>query len=102
MQRKSESGMKKKFLAWVNVLLGAASLTLVGCHSTKQAVVNGGPEEKYGIPEPEMVAMYGVPSPVVEQQNEPTIEPIPESERPNRPEPPVCKYGIPMPREDRY
>ncbi len=88
--------MKKKFLACVNILLGAISLSLVGCHTAKQATVLYGPppEEKYGIPEPEMVAMYGVPTPIVEeQQDKDVITP----DRPPKHDVPVCKYGIPMP-----
>ena len=94
--------MKKHFLARVNILLGAISIAFAGCHSNKSVLVKYGapdPIEKYGIPEPEVVAMYGVPSPVVEEVQQ--EEPIVVKPRPTEPEPPVCKYGVPMPFEER-
>ena len=63
--------MKKKILQTINILLGLASLTLAGCHA-KQAVVAEQeelrPALKYGVP-PEVVALYGVRTPVIEIQD---------------------------------
>ena len=63
--------MKKKILQTINILLGVLSLTLAGCHA-KQAVVTEQeelrPALKYGVP-PEVVALYGVRTPVIEIQD---------------------------------
>lgn len=102
--------MKKRFLNRMNIMLGAVSLTLAGCHSSKQAVTDGTPPQmfKYGVPA-EVIALYGVQMPedyvLPEQQPapadttaapEPTIEP-----RPGDPEIIVTKYGIPSSFLDR-
>ena len=83
--------MKKRFLTYVNILLGAMTLGLIGCHSSKQALVKYGvpPEpEKYGPPA-EMIAMYGVPVVTQEEQPRDTVAPIEELDRP------MLKYGVP-------
>ena len=60
--------MKKKFLRNLNLLLGAASVALAGCHTQKKAV------EPTPAPETD--------KPVVEQPKNPD-------------EPVVCLYGVP-------
>ena len=99
--------MKKHFLSTMNVLLGAMSLSLVGCHTGKNATKDN-PRQmmKYGVPtEQPIVAMYGVP---VEIQEEPIMPsqdtipademnaPVPEETLAPKPEQrPVVKYGVP-------
>ncbi len=53
--------MKKQFLNRVNIILGALSLMLAGCHTTKKVAQDTPPRPmlKYGVPT-EVVAMYGV------------------------------------------
>ena len=91
--------MRKKFLNRMNVLLGAVSLTLAGCHSTKQAAQN--PEQmpmlKYGVPA-EVIALYGVqlpddypvPEAPADTMATDTVAPKPEEQ-----EIIITKYGIP-------
>ena len=89
--------MRKKFLNHINILLGALSLGLAGCHSSKQQVVLYGPppmEEKYGIPE--VVALYGVVEPTPEEDADTTFMEV----RPQEP-PILCKYGVPAPLKDK-
>ncbi|MBR6018518.1 MAG: hypothetical protein IK073_07855 [Paludibacteraceae bacterium] len=50
--------MKKRVLTTMNVLLGAASLALLGCHSQK--AVSQQPER--AARDGKVVAMYGVPT----------------------------------------
>lgn len=100
--------MKKHILNTVNILLGAASLGLIGCHTGKNAAKEGPRPQlvKYGVPT-EVIAMYGVPvnrPERVESEEDMTlpadttavVTPKKEEEktqpRPNRP---VVKYGVP-------
>jgi hypothetical protein len=63
--------MKKRLMTMTNVALGSLSMLLAGCHTQKQAAQPAEPESDAG---------------------EPRIEqPIPVE-----PEPPVCKYGVPV------
>lgn len=93
--------MKKRFLHRMNFVLGALSLTLAGCHSSKQVVQENSPLPmlKYGVPA-EVIAMYGVnynpqwsdeylPSDTVAA---PDTVPV---QKPERPEIIMTKYGIP-------
>ena len=84
--------MKKRFLHYMNILLGVASMTLAGCH-TKQAMVAEQeelrPALKYGVP-PEVVALYGIQTPIVTE---------PDTVAPTQEPPIMCKYGIPAPPE---
>ena len=110
--------MKKRFLNSVNVVLGALSVGLVGCHTGKKATTDNGPRPqmmKYGVPT-EVIAMYGVPVDLVEEGLTPMSDTIPSDttvapapapvqiEEPTpAPEPdprdrPMTKYGIPNPR----
>ena len=99
--------MKKRFLHRVNIVLGALSLTLAGCHSNKAVVQDGAPRPmlKYGIP-PEIRAMYGVQvdyNPADFQLPTDTVaapdtiaapNPVP-AEQPKQDEIIMTKYGIP-------
>jgi hypothetical protein len=74
--------MKKKFLHHANLVLGALSLALAGCHSAKQAA---SPKEpvymvKYGVPTEQVMPKDSTPTP-----------------QPQRPDIIVTKYGIPAP-----
>ena len=98
--------MKKQFFTTMNVLLGAMSLGLVGCHTGKNATKeNPRPMMKYGVPTERIVAMYGVP---VEQSDDllmpadttivqdTVVAPAPEEMPQPKPEPrPIVKYGVP-------
>ena len=54
--------MKKKWLQGINMLLGALSVSLLGCKSTHECLYGPPPEpEKYGCPEELVRPMYGVP-----------------------------------------
>lgn len=103
--------MKKRILTTMNVLLGAMSVGLVGCHVGKNAT---NPAQRpmllYGVPTERMMAKYGVPVRPVDELQLPadTIdapadttaisEPqeVPEQTPAPKPEMrPVVKYGIP-------
>lgn len=102
--------MKKKFLNRMNIMLGAVSLTLAGCHSSKQAATDSTsrPMLKYGVPA-EVIDMYGVPMPeecvipeVPPTQEDTTAAPEPTIEpKPGDHEIIVTKYGIPPSFLDR-
>ena len=89
--------MKKKLLNRINIVLGAVSISLAGCHVSKQAVSGSdssmGPK-KYGPPADAIRLMYGVP--VEELMPVDTLMPPPAPEpTPVPDEPVVCKYGVP-------
>lgn len=89
--------MKKHFLNRVNLVLGALSLTLAGCHSSKQAGTPREPAQvhKYGVVPPrEVIALYGVQFPD-------EIEVLPtdtaDAQQPEQQDIIMTKYGIPAP-----
>ena len=90
--------MKKKFLNGINIMLGAMSIGLAGCHVSKQAASvsesSMGPK-KYGPPSNVVRPMYGVP--VTEPLSQDTVStPAPSPQPvPVPDEPVVCKYGVP-------
>ena len=96
--------MRKRFLNRMNIMLGAMSLTLAGCHSSKQAVTDGTPMQmvKYGVPA-EVIAMYGVQLP--NDYKIPEVPTVPADStttsdsttapRPEEQEIIITKYGIP-------
>ena len=57
--------MKKRILTYINLLLGIASLSLAGCHTTKNAAKPSAPEKPEGTieerHEAEVICLYGVP-----------------------------------------
>jgi hypothetical protein len=62
--------MKKKWQNRLNVLLSIVSLWLAGCSSTKQAeiiLMYGVPPEALKYGPPEIIALYGVQMPVIEE-----------------------------------
>lgn len=89
--------MKKFFLTKLNVLLGAASLSLIGCHTAKNAapVRNdaAAPVRSDATPE----RMYGPPMIVEPAPQKPYPEPLPEepAPAPAPDEPTPVKYGVP-------
>ena len=85
--------MKKNFLRNLNLLLGALSLTLAGCHTQKKAAEStqndqGEKPQIEQVQEGEVKCMYGVPA-------ENYAEPAESHERP------ALKYGVPAPRDKR-
>ena len=88
----------------MNVLLGAMSVGLVGCHTGKNTTKSTQrPMLKYGVPTERVIAMYGVPvrpedelllpsdtTAIPEPQEAPDQNPTPKPEQR-----PVVKYGIP-------
>jgi len=89
--------MKKRFLQSINLLLGIVSMTLAGCHTHKNVATQEVPRPmlKYGVPPAEVRAMYGVPSPEVEQQIEPQApDTVPELKTDSVPQV-ICLYGVP-------
>jgi hypothetical protein len=100
--------MRKRFLNRMNVLLGAVSLTLAGCHSSKQAVPEATPRPmlKYGVPA-EVIALYGVQLPenyeIPEVPKEPADSTAVDTVAPKSEEQEiiVTKYGIPASFLDR-
>ena len=95
--------MRKKFLSQMNVMLGALSLSLAGCHSTKQTVSQDDPPaKKYGPPRLEVIEeKYGIPSDLQEEPIDSVPEPTPVKYGPPvvEEEPVKCLYGVPYPRE---
>ena len=98
-----------KILQRINILLGVISLALAGCHTKQAAVADSEVARqplKYGCP-PEVVALYGARTPVLEVPEEElqqdtastttdTVVLVP----PREEKPPImCKYGVPFPRE---
>lgn len=67
--------MRKNFLHRLNLIIGAVSISLAGCHTTKQSVQTSGNETQAFEPAPP-----------------PPPEPIPE---PKPVDPPPVKYGVP-------
>ena len=93
--------MKKHFLNKWNVVLGAASVLLAGCHTTKSAVKESGDPVmvKYGAPA-EVIAMYGVS--VDYDVNDwfapaDTASTVQDTAQTAKPRPVMTKYGIPAP-----
>ncbi|MBQ5379213.1 MAG: hypothetical protein IIU10_03290 [Paludibacteraceae bacterium] len=85
----------------MNFVLGALSLTLAGCHSSKQVVQENSPLPmlKYGVPA-QVIAMYGVPvdyNPMDFQVPSDTVAApdTVQADKPERPEMILTKYGIP-------
>ena len=76
--------MKKYFLTKLNFLLGAASLGLIGCGTTKNSVQNNVTSDPITI-EPVKAEPKPQPVPLPE-------EPMP---APNPDEPTPVKYGVP-------
>ena len=100
--------MRKKFLNQMNVMLGALSLSLAGCHTAKQTVPSpeNPPAKKYGPPHLEVIEeKYGIPAkfleePIEEAPADTVAEPLPVKYG----APPVidevkCLYGVPSPRQ---
>ena len=93
--------MKKKFLTHANLLLGAVSLTLAGCHTQKNAASPAAqPEQDQPVQvarDSAVICMYGVP--VVDPRlDKPQIKPdtLP-ADTGKLEEPPriMLKYGVP-------
>ena len=101
--------MKKKILPIVNLLLGAASITLAGCHTQKaakaeepaaQEVRQGKVRVKYGVPpevreriEAERAAQDTVPADTIVLPAHQLEDPAPvPADRP------IVMYGVPNPR----
>lgn len=85
--------MKKKWLQGINMLLGALSVSLLGCKTTHQCMYGPPPEvEKYGCPEELVRPMYGVPDITEQADTVPTQLPAPD--------PPMLKYGVPYYEDD--
>jgi hypothetical protein len=87
--------MRKRILAKINLLLGAVSLSLAGCHTTSKAPapVKYGPfnePKKYGPPV-EVVRAPEEEAPI----EEPPAPPASPQFIPQQEEPVVCKYGVP-------
>ena len=92
--------MRKRFLTRLNILLGAVSMTLAGCHSQK-AVTNPQPAEP-AQPTPavepgEVICLYGVPREVYERQQMERRDSVPPEQLDSVPEV-MLKYGVPRPR----
>lgn len=103
--------MKKRILTTMNVLLGAMSVGLVGCHTGKNTTkATQRPMLKYGVPTERVIAMYGVPvrpedelqlpSDTIDAPADTTAVPEPQEAPDQNPKPkpeqrPVVKYGIP-------
>lgn len=105
--------MKKTFLIRANMLLGALSLLLAGCHTTKKAAAKSAPEapeqQAVGVAEDRVICMYGIPAAVYEEQRKEEEERMREQERQradslradsvgSRPDRVMLKYGVPYPR----
>jgi len=85
--------MKKKWLQGINMILGAMSVSLLGCKTTHECLYGPPPEpEKYGCPEEMVQAMYGVPEYMNDADTIP--KPVP------APQPPMLKYGVPYYEEN--
>lgn len=104
--------MKKKLLTKVNVLLGAMSLILAGCHTQKKAAANTVENSEPQQQETDggrMVCLYGVPPRVYEEQRDQEEQKLQEQQQQaqdttavdttkNGPVRPMLKYGVPYPR----
>lgn len=101
--------MKKSFLHKMNIVLGAASLLLAGCHSTKTVVKEEGsarPMLKYGVPA-QVVALYGVQTDYdadvwtlpADSTALPDSTTVMDTVPAPRPRPVIAKYGIPAPMD---
>lgn len=91
--------MKKQFLIRVNIILGALSLLLAGCHSSKKAAQSTPPRPmlKYGVPT-EVVAMYGVTLEADTLKADTTAVPqdtVAEPQQRPRDREILVKYGVP-------
>lgn len=109
--------MKKNFLIRANVLLGALSLLLAGCHSTKKAAEKSALEaadepQQAAAPSDRVVCMYGVPPQVYEQQRAKEEEEMRRLEQQRQdslqsdtlsgqPGRVMLKYGVPYPRQEK-
>ena len=85
--------MSKRVIHFFNLCLGIISLSLAGCHTSKNVGPKTPPRPmlKYGVPPSEIRAKYGVPSPEVEPQVQDTF---PQQEIDSVPRV-VCLYGVP-------
>ena len=108
--------MKKKFLTKANVLLGAMSLILAGCHTQKKVAESSTaetpePQEQETV-EGKVVCLYGVPPRVYEEQRAQEEQKLQEQEKQQQDtlsvdttaseQPrPMLKYGVPYPRPIR-
>lgn len=81
--------MRKKFLIRINLLLGAISLALAGCHATKKTVQDDRIRLMYGVPV-EMVQQETTPADTVKTPDTP-----PQPSAPSDRDIIVTKYGIP-------
>lgn len=93
--------MRKNFLRNLNLLLGAISLTLAGCHTQKKVAPN--PENDPANSNQPIVEQPQI-QPQPEQDDVPVClyGPPPESYATPKPEPyemPARKYGVPTPPE---
>ncbi|MCR5050710.1 MAG: hypothetical protein K6A36_06450 [Paludibacteraceae bacterium] len=83
----------KRFLTYLNLFLGVASLALAGCHSQKNAAKSETPAPtQKEAREPELICMYGVPTNIESEK--------PDTARKPRPQPEgriMLKYGVPNP-----
>ena len=99
----------------MNVLLGAASMLLAGCHSQKNVVKQEpsepAPKPVDEVPEGHVICLYGVPAdryrPVQPQNTDTvtadelfndTVAPQQIEQRDSIPPRPMLKYGVPNPR----
>ncbi len=90
--------MSKRFIHFFNLFLGIISLTLAGCHTSKNVGPKTPPKPmlKYGVPPAEIRAKYGVPSPEAEPQLQDTV---PEQKIDSVPRV-ICLYGVPSMLKD--
>ena len=108
--------MKKKLLTKANVLLGAVSLILAGCHAQKKATESSAVEtpepQEQGTVEGKVVCLYGVPPRIYEEQRAQEELKLQEQEKQQQdtlsvdttasePPRPMLKYGVPYPRPIR-
>ena len=102
--------MKKRFLTFLNIVLGISALTLAGCHTQKKAVADSSkPDDSQAAEERvdgPVICMYGVPANLYRPERVST-DSIPmdttAAEEPKEPVPPrpMLKYGVPNPRISR-
>lgn len=106
--------MKKRFLVYINLALGAISLALAGCHTQKKvsaAAENNDPQEGQQIEnsDQKIICLYGVPADRYRPEKVSTdtvpmdttdINKAPEKND-SIPPRPMLKYGVPNPRIGR-
>ena len=97
--------MSKRAIHFFNILLGIISLTLAGCHTSKNVGPKTPPKPmlKYGVPSAEIRAKYGVPIPEEEPeqgQESDAQDSIPQ-QRIDSVGRVVCLYGVPPMLQDK-